>query len=340
MNRYKVLKQLGDRTYGSVWKATNRQTNEVVAIKKMKRKFYSWEECMALREVKSLRKLNHPNVVKLKEVIRENDELYFVFEYMNQNLYQQIKDRDRYFSETRVKNWIYPDSAVHRVPAQAWILPPRPQAGEPPHHGGYGEAGRLRVGARDPFAPSVHGLRLHAMVPSSGGAAALAALQRAPSTSSPMGVIAAELFTLRPLFPGSSEQDRLAAKICSVNGTPNQQTWPEGMKLASQMGFGFPQFQQNAAAETRPQREPRALDFMEACLHWDPSKAPDRGAVFADAVLPDGHHRSVEVCGRTETGGAEDARGAGRRRDRKAAPSRAAAASRAARERQTRRAVG
>jgi protein kinase len=66
--RYKVIKQLGDGTYGSVWKATNRQTNEVVAIKKMKRKFYSWEECMALREVKSLRKLNHPNVVKLKEV--------------------------------------------------------------------------------------------------------------------------------------------------------------------------------------------------------------------------------------------------------------------------------
>jgi len=66
--RYKVIKQLGDGTYGSVWKATNRQSNEVVAIKKMKRKFYSWEECMALREVKSLRKLNHPNVVKLKEV--------------------------------------------------------------------------------------------------------------------------------------------------------------------------------------------------------------------------------------------------------------------------------
>jgi serine/threonine protein kinase len=36
-----------------------------------------------LREqVKSLRKLNHPCVVKLKEVIRENDELFFVFEYL------------------------------------------------------------------------------------------------------------------------------------------------------------------------------------------------------------------------------------------------------------------
>ena len=53
-----------------------------VAIKKMKRKFYSWEECMALREVRSLRKLNHHAVVKLKEVIRENDELFFVFEFM------------------------------------------------------------------------------------------------------------------------------------------------------------------------------------------------------------------------------------------------------------------
>jgi serine/threonine protein kinase len=51
-NRYKVMRQLGDGTYGSVWKAINNDTNEVVAIKKMKRKFYSWEECMNLREVK------------------------------------------------------------------------------------------------------------------------------------------------------------------------------------------------------------------------------------------------------------------------------------------------
>ena len=34
----------------------------------MKRKYYSWEEAMNLREVKSLKKLSHANVVKLKEV--------------------------------------------------------------------------------------------------------------------------------------------------------------------------------------------------------------------------------------------------------------------------------
>ena len=45
---------------------------------------------MQLREVKSLRKLSHHNIVKLKEVIREKDSLYFVFEFMTKNLYEMI----------------------------------------------------------------------------------------------------------------------------------------------------------------------------------------------------------------------------------------------------------
>lgn len=37
---------------------------------------------MSLREVRSLRKLNHPCIVKLREVIRENNELFFIFEFL------------------------------------------------------------------------------------------------------------------------------------------------------------------------------------------------------------------------------------------------------------------
>lgn len=43
--------------------------------------------------LQSLKKLSHTNVVKLKEVIRDNDQLYFVFEYMKENLYQLMKER-------------------------------------------------------------------------------------------------------------------------------------------------------------------------------------------------------------------------------------------------------
>ena len=48
----------------------------------MKKKFYTWEEAVNLREVRSLKKMSHPNIVKLREVVREHDILYFVFEYM------------------------------------------------------------------------------------------------------------------------------------------------------------------------------------------------------------------------------------------------------------------
>lgn len=107
MNRYKVAKLLGDGTYGCVMRAVNKVTNEVVAIKKMKKKYYSWDECMQLREVKSLRRLVNPSIVKLKEVIRENDELHLVFEYMEGNLYQQMKDRVKYFPESKIRNIMY-----------------------------------------------------------------------------------------------------------------------------------------------------------------------------------------------------------------------------------------
>ena len=59
MDKYKIVKTVGDGTYGQVAKGINKQNGESVAIKKMKKKFYSWEEAMSLREIKALRKLNH-----------------------------------------------------------------------------------------------------------------------------------------------------------------------------------------------------------------------------------------------------------------------------------------
>ena len=88
----------------------------------MKKKFYSWEECMQLREVQSLRKLSHPNIVKLKEVIRENDMLYFVFEFLEQNLYQLMKERDSLFQESKVRNLVYQLLQV-RLPSNAAAAP-------------------------------------------------------------------------------------------------------------------------------------------------------------------------------------------------------------------------
>ena len=92
---------------------------------RMKKDFGSWEECIALREVKvqwckhtdpvvtllsilqSLMKLKHPNIVRLCEVCRENKKLYFVFEYMKENLYEMIKHRTKLYPEATVRNISY-----------------------------------------------------------------------------------------------------------------------------------------------------------------------------------------------------------------------------------------
>lgn len=107
MDRYKILKSIGDGTFGTVSKGINKQTNEIVAIKKMKKKFFSWEEAMSLREVKSLRKLSHPNIVKLKEVVRADDDLYFIFEFMGDNMYEMMKNNAKSLTEDKLKNTLY-----------------------------------------------------------------------------------------------------------------------------------------------------------------------------------------------------------------------------------------
>jgi serine/threonine protein kinase len=88
-----------------------------------------------------------------------------------------------------------------------------------------------------------------------------------------IGAIMAELYTLRPLFPGTSESDEIF-RICSVLGTPTHETWPEGLKLASNMGFKFPQFAQTPLEKLIPNASREAIQLMKDLLTFDPSKRP------------------------------------------------------------------
>lgn len=92
MDKFTIVKNIGDGTYGTVVEAINKQTKEIVAIKKMKKKFASWDECMSLREIKHLRKLNHSNVIKLKEVIRVGNDLYLIFEFIKGTVLDLIRE--------------------------------------------------------------------------------------------------------------------------------------------------------------------------------------------------------------------------------------------------------
>ncbi|XP_076867510.1 serine/threonine-protein kinase ICK-like [Brachyhypopomus gauderio] len=276
MDRYTVLRRLGDGTYGSVTLSRCLQSGELVAIKKMKRKFYSWEECMNLREVKSLRKLNHANVIKLKEVIRENDHLYFVFEYMKENLYQLMKERTCLFPESAVRNimfqilqglaFIHKHGFFHRDMKPENLLCMGPELVK---IADFGLAREIR--SRPPYTDYV----------STRWYRAPEVLLRSTSYSSPIdqwavGCIMAELYTLRPLFPGSSEVDTIF-KICQVLGTPKKGDWPEGYHLATSMSFRWPQCVPTSLPSLIPNAGTEAIQLMRDLLQWDPKKRPAAG---------------------------------------------------------------
>ncbi|XP_007949906.1 serine/threonine-protein kinase MAK [Orycteropus afer afer] len=273
MNRYTTMRQLGDGTYGSVLMGKSNESGELVAIKRMKRKFYSWDECMNLREVKSLKKLNHANVIKLKEVIRENDHLYFVFEYMKENLYQLMKDRNKLFPESVIRNimyqilqglaFIHKHGFFHRDMKPENLLCMGPELVK---IADFGLARELR--SQPPYTDYV----------STRWYRAPEVLLRSSVYSSPIdvwavGSIMAELYTLRPLFPGTSEVDEIF-KICQVLGTPKKSDWPEGYQLASSMSFRFPQCVPINLKTLIPNASNEAIQLMTEMLNWDPKKRP------------------------------------------------------------------
>ncbi|KAF5276518.1 hypothetical protein FQA39_LY06587 [Lamprigera yunnana] len=279
MNRYTTLQQLGDGTYGSVVLGQRKDTGEKVAIKRMKRKYYSWEEAMNLREIKSLKKLHHANVVKLKEVIRENDILYFVFEYMQENLYQLIKDRRFPFPETTVRNILYQIlqglAFIHRHGFFHRDLKPENLLCSGPELVKIADFGLVReIRSRPPYtdyvstrwyrAPEV---LLHSTI------------YGTPIDLWAVGCIASEIYTFRPLFPGTTETDQLY-KICVVLGTPEKKNWSEGYQLAGAVGFKFPHFTSTPITSVVPQASDVGINLIEILLDWNPARRPSAQAAL------------------------------------------------------------
>ncbi|KAH8857661.1 Mitogen-activated protein kinase 15 [Schistosoma japonicum] len=86
LKRFEIEKRIGKGAYGIVWKAINRKTKEVVALKKNFDAFRNQTDAQrTFREIAFLQAFgNHPNIIGLYNVIRAecDKDIYLVFEYM------------------------------------------------------------------------------------------------------------------------------------------------------------------------------------------------------------------------------------------------------------------
>lgn len=94
---YEIIKQIGSGSYGSVVEAKKKSNQQKVAIKRMNNLFEDTIDCKRiLREITLLRKLGHPNLIKIIEIIepedRDNfDHIYVVTEFCQSDLKKLFK---------------------------------------------------------------------------------------------------------------------------------------------------------------------------------------------------------------------------------------------------------
>ncbi|CAJ1007523.1 putative Protein kinase domain/Protein tyrosine kinase [Leishmania naiffi] len=276
MERYTVMGQLGDGSFGTVSKAQNTSTGEIVAVKKMKQRFHSWEECLQLREIQSLRKVQHLNLVKLKEVVREKTELFLIFEYCEKNIFQIQRQRaDQMsgaiaFSDKEIRSIMCQTllgvQAIHKAGFMHRDLKPENLliSGDVVKVADFGLAKEIR--SRPPFTEyvSTRWYRAPEIVLHS-------THYNSPIDIWACAVIFAELYLCRPLFPGTSESDQLF-KICSVLGSPAPSEWDEGYQLARRMNMRFPTVAPTPLRQILTTAPPAAVDLMEQMLRFNPAE--------------------------------------------------------------------
>ncbi|KAG4114401.1 hypothetical protein ERO13_D12G044300v2 [Gossypium hirsutum] len=103
---FEKLEKIGQGTYSSVYKARDLESNKIVALKKVRFANMDPESVRFMsREIILLRRLDHPNVMKLEGLIssRVSGSLYLIFEYMEHDLAGLVATPGIKFTEAQIK---------------------------------------------------------------------------------------------------------------------------------------------------------------------------------------------------------------------------------------------
>uniref|UniRef100_A0A8C4QRW6 Cyclin-dependent kinase-like 1 (CDC2-related kinase) n=1 Tax=Eptatretus burgeri TaxID=7764 RepID=A0A8C4QRW6_EPTBU len=108
MDKYEKPRKIGEGSYGVVFKCRRRDNGQSVAIKV----FMESDEDpvikkVALREIRILKTLKHPNLVNLLEVFRRRRRLHLVFEFCDRTLLHELERHPCGVAEMQVKKYTW-----------------------------------------------------------------------------------------------------------------------------------------------------------------------------------------------------------------------------------------
>ena len=106
VDEFERLNRIDEGTYGVVYRARDKKTGEIVALKKVKmEKEKEGFPLTSLREINILLSLHHPSIVDVKEVVVGSslDSIFMVMEYMEHDLKGLMETMKQPFSQSEVK---------------------------------------------------------------------------------------------------------------------------------------------------------------------------------------------------------------------------------------------
>ncbi|KAM3717956.1 Cyclin-dependent kinase-like [Dirofilaria immitis] len=108
MDKYRKLKKIGEGSYGIVYKCCNKETGQIVAIKKfIESDDNPATKKIALREIRILKNLKHPNLITLIKVFKRNRKLHLVFEYCERTVLNELEKYPNGCPKIFIKQTIY-----------------------------------------------------------------------------------------------------------------------------------------------------------------------------------------------------------------------------------------
>ncbi|RHZ67028.1 hypothetical protein Glove_303g66 [Diversispora epigaea] len=268
---YAKLEKLGEGTYGVVYKAQDKTTGNIVAIKKIRLETEEGIPPTSIREISLLKEATrNENIVKLLDIVSQENKLYLVFEFLTMDLKKFIKaiPKKHTMDPLIIKKFMYQlvDGTMFLHMHRIFHRDLKPQ--------------NLLIDTGGDLKVADFGLARAAAIPMKPYTHEVVTLwYRAPEILLgsrqyafaidmwSIGCIFAEMANQKTLFPGESEIDQLF-RIFMLLGTPNEEVWP-GISYFPDYKPCFPQWKPQKLDQYAPALDSLGIDLLQKLLTYD-----------------------------------------------------------------------
>eukprot|EP00178_Gracilaria_changii_P016613 TRINITY_DN47865_c0_g1_i1.p1 TRINITY_DN47865_c0_g1~~TRINITY_DN47865_c0_g1_i1.p1 ORF type:complete len:311 (-),score=55.06 TRINITY_DN47865_c0_g1_i1:57-989(-) len=285
--KYQKIDKLGEGTYGVVFKAQHRERGDIVALKSIR--LDSEDEgvpCTAIREISLLKELNHPNIVRLYDVVHTEKKLTLVFEFLDDDLKKYMDAAGGALTAPVIKSFLYQllkgVAFCHERRVLHRDLKPQ----------------NLLINKKGELKLADFGLARAFGIPVRSYSHEVVTLwYRSPDVllgsrnySTPIdlwsaGCIFAEMSNGSALFQGKTPADQLD-RIFRVLGTPSAESWPRVTELPD-WRTDFPYYPATPVQQIAPKLDALGHDLLNRMLQYDPAQRISAAAALQHAYFND-----------------------------------------------------